>query len=202
VDPAQKEITWGSLRANIKSLRVILDEMKKCILVCSNCHKELHSDRSTTVLPPNILMLTDADVEAFLDNSHKSFQTDVCPICSGPKPEWLVTCGNDCMYTRTGKVDWFKIDLVERFKTSSAAEIAGELGCNVTSVMKRLRKIASEEFITSYVDSRKNHQRRFQTTKDELEALLKNHSLVAIGKLFGVSDNAVRKRCKLLQVAL
>lgn len=33
-------------------------------------------------------------------------------------------------------------------------------------------------------------------TKVELEKLLKNHSFVALGEIFGVSDNAVRKWCK------
>lgn len=36
---------------------------------------------------------------------------------------------------------------------------------------------------------------RFEVLKDELEALVKIKSLSAIGRQFGVSDNAIRKRC-------
>ena len=39
--------------------------------------------------------------------------------------------------------------------------------------------------------------RVFEVTKEELELLIAQHSWVAIGKMFGVSDNAIRKRAKL-----
>ncbi len=42
--------------------------------------------------------------------------------------------------------------------------------------------------------------RKFETTKEELEKLLKTHSMVQIGKMFGVSDNAIRKRCKMYEI--
>ena len=41
VDPTEKEIPIGS--GNIKSFEKLKHEVDKCILVCSNCHKELHS---------------------------------------------------------------------------------------------------------------------------------------------------------------
>lgn len=41
VDPTEKEIPIGS--GNIKSFEKLKQEVDKCILVCSNCHKELHS---------------------------------------------------------------------------------------------------------------------------------------------------------------
>ncbi len=43
-------------------------------------------------------------------------------------------------------------------------------------------------------------KRKFEVTKEELQELLKNNSFVSIGKMFGVSDNAIRKRCKLLEI--
>ena len=33
-------------------------------------------------------------------------------------------------------------------------------------------------------------------TKEELYSLLQNHSFVAVGRMFGVSDNAIRKWCR------
>lgn len=38
-------------------------------------------------------------------------------------------------------------------------------------------------------------KRKFNPTRQELECLIQSHSMVAVGKIFGVSDNAVRKRC-------
>lgn len=45
-------------------------------------------------------------------------------------------------------------------------------------------------------------QRKFEITKEELEILVKGKPFTQIGKMFGVSDNAIRKRCKLLGIAI
>lgn len=39
-------------------------------------------------------------------------------------------------------------------------------------------------------------QRKFEITKEELENLVSQYPMTKIGKMFGVSDNAIRKRCK------
>lgn len=44
--------------------------------------------------------------------------------------------------------------------------------------------------------------RKFNPTKDELVALVKEKPMTEIGKMFGVSDNAVKKRCKKLGIEL
>jgi hypothetical protein len=41
LDPLVKESTWAKSR--LKSWDKILIELNKCILVCANCHFELHS---------------------------------------------------------------------------------------------------------------------------------------------------------------
>lgn len=43
-------------------------------------------------------------------------------------------------------------------------------------------------------------KRKFEILKEELQELLKNNSYVSIGKMFGVSDNAIRKRCKVFGI--
>lgn len=42
LDPTTKEFGFGALRASPKSWSKIQEEMKKCILVCNNCHAEIH----------------------------------------------------------------------------------------------------------------------------------------------------------------
>lgn len=43
-------------------------------------------------------------------------------------------------------------------------------------------------------------QRKFEITKEELENLILQYPMTTIGKMFGVSDNAIRKRCKLFDI--
>lgn len=45
-------------------------------------------------------------------------------------------------------------------------------------------------------------RKKFEISKEELEKLITLYPMTQIGKQFGVSDNAIRKRCKLLGVFL
>ena len=42
LDPKEKE--FGIAQMGNRSISVILKEIDKCILVCANCHREIHSD--------------------------------------------------------------------------------------------------------------------------------------------------------------
>ena len=43
IDSSQKEFGFGGIRANPKAIAEIKEELKKCILLCANCHREVHS---------------------------------------------------------------------------------------------------------------------------------------------------------------
>ena len=49
---------------------------------------------------------------------------------------------------------------------------------------------------------RDRDNRKFEISKEELEKLIKEIPMTKIGKMFGVSDNAVKKRAKLLGIEL
>jgi Zn finger protein HypA/HybF involved in hydrogenase expression len=53
-----------------------------------------------------------------------------------------------------------------------------------------------------YVCITKNRPKKFTATKEELELLVKEKPMTEIGKMFGVSDNAVKKRCQKLGIEL
>lgn len=42
IDPSVKEMGFGKARANPKAISKLLDELEKCILLCANCHREIH----------------------------------------------------------------------------------------------------------------------------------------------------------------
>lgn len=48
----------------------------------------------------------------------------------------------------------------------------------------------------------RKHNKKFEITKDELEKLVMEKPFTQIGKMFGVSDNAIRKRCKSLGIII
>jgi Zn-dependent peptidase ImmA (M78 family) len=48
----------------------------------------------------------------------------------------------------------------------------------------------------------KGNKPRFEVSKEDLEKLLKEKPCTEIGKMFGVSDNAIKKRAKKLGIVL
>lgn len=55
LNPSEKEMSLASLRASPKSIDVVIEELKKCIMLCSNCHKEVHA--GVTQIPENYFIL-------------------------------------------------------------------------------------------------------------------------------------------------
>lgn len=49
INPEEKEMGFGDTRANNVKWSLLVEELKKCILLCSNCHKEVHE--GVTQLP-------------------------------------------------------------------------------------------------------------------------------------------------------
>jgi len=43
LDPSIKEFGFGAIRANCKNWESIVNELRKCILLCNNCHSEVHA---------------------------------------------------------------------------------------------------------------------------------------------------------------
>lgn len=84
----------------------------------------------------------------------------------------------------------------ETFCGKHKAKINKCLDCDkkISGLSKRCKRCASK--IVG------KNQRRFEVTKEELQRLVEIMPMTRIGEKFGVSDNAVRKRCKLLGVQL
>lgn len=67
-------------------------------------------------------------------------------------------------------------------------------------------KPVSDKRVTRCLKCRLKYQeetcRKFQISKEELEKLIKEKPMTEIGKMFGVSSNSIKKRCKLLKIEL
>lgn len=75
----------------------------------------------------------------------------------------------------------------KRHKISNFCEDCGE----------KIHKQSKKCFKCSSI-SKGINQRKFEISKEELENLINKYPMTTVGKMLGVSDNAVRKRCKRL----
>lgn len=170
VDPNKKEVSWGSLRANIRSLREILMEMKKCVLLCSNCHKEVHSKYIETTLPVGYVLVNDTLIDQIIQGNDNVIPKSPCKVCNKLKPDWQETCSKYCGYQlmSTRKIKWPEnINMLEWFKTSSSDDIATQMNCSRSAVMVRLYKLYDVETVKSIV--REKNFRKKQMVVNILE---------------------------------
>lgn len=135
IDPSKKEISFGSVRANPKNWDKIVSELKKCVLVCHNCHNEIHE--GITEIPNEYIKFD----EVKYGNYIKSFKISQCPICDKDKDINLKYCSKDCIAKARYVIDWDSIDLKKELETKSIISLSKELGCSDNAIHKRLKKI-------------------------------------------------------------
>lgn len=137
IDSSTKEFSFGSIRANPSSWKRIYEELKKCILLCCLCHREIHAGIRTL---PKIYTQVDPKLENYkVSTEHK----EPCPVCNKPKLKWNKTCSHVCAGKLTGKVDWSSVDLYNLLKVRqmSLSAIGRLLGVSDNAVRKRAKKL-------------------------------------------------------------
>ena len=147
LDPSQKDFTISDCNTNgARSWPQLRDEIKKCALLCANCHRLYHNnfidlDCTANYFIEEYYEWDWCDETAFNTTTgepiRKNTEIITCPVCGGPKGHQSKVCIN----------------------------------CS------------------------NSQQRQYEVSREELKELIYNLPLVQVGKKFGVSDNAIRKRC-------
>lgn len=134
--PNEKEISFGAIRANPRSWVRIVSELKKCILLCNNCHSEVHAGYS--FIPEKYEIFDEKYSEYTID---KFTEYDKCPVCGIDKPVCNRYCSLSCSSKFRTRIDWDNIDLISLLKDFSISGISERLNISYSSVYKRMRKI-------------------------------------------------------------
>jgi hypothetical protein len=134
IDPTQKDIGFGDTRANPKSWLKLVEELRKCILLCHNCHSEVHAE--VRQLPKKYSKFNEKFAEY-----RDIVEYDVCPVCNGQKPVKQKYCSHKCAQTYRQKVDWDSIDLLKLMKEKSISELEKMLNVSNAAIYKRRNKI-------------------------------------------------------------
>ena len=135
LDPLEKEFDWRKLR--LKKWESVIEELKKCVVLCANCHSEWHYPQ----LSKDVY-----SVENLKDNNRLNY-VQASPQSTGLCKE----CGK---------------------------EVYGTIHCS-TSCARVCRRVVKD-----------------RPDKETLEKLVEENSMVKVGKMFNVSDNAIRKWIK------
>ena len=134
IDPNKKDFGFGSIRASAKSWSKICNELMKCALLCSNCHKEVH--HGITNLPNDYVKFN----KEFLDYKRLKY-FDTCPVCGSEKRKSNRTCSYKCAGKLSRKVDWDSVDLRCLLQKYSKSQIGKIFGVSDKAVHKRAKKL-------------------------------------------------------------
>ena len=136
LDPDSKDFTISSAMANPKKWEYVVVELRKCVLVCNRCHKELH--KGISILPENPTRF----IESYSELPKKEkYSQDPCPVCGGKKIIGAITCSRQCAARKSRTVDWDNVDLQSLIDKYPNVKIGAMLGVSDVAVLKRIRKL-------------------------------------------------------------
>lgn len=139
LDPSTKSFQLDARHLSNTTKEKILEELNKCILICSNCHRELHNPQ-----------LENENI----DNLLNEIKTKHTPFLGEKKQYLCKHCGKEFEYT-TGKIYCSKEckdasinekypsynKLLEKYKETKSWEKVGKCFGISRKVIQRLRKL-------------------------------------------------------------
>jgi len=138
IDPSQKE--FGISGNHSRSWESIKEELDKCMLLCMNCHMEVHEEIDEAARA-NLKEIREEELKKFEARMapKQPKPLDKCPQCDNMKDIKLKHCSTVCATRATRKVDWESVDVVELVSRCGSIEAAGrEVGVSGNAVKKQL----------------------------------------------------------------
>lgn len=135
INPDEKEFSFASIRANPKSWDKIVEELKKCVLLCANCHREV--EMGVTKLPLNVKTFN----EQFSEYKEPPvIYKNVCKQCGVEfikKENGLQYCSSTCWNLSNRKVDRPTKEELELLITQTSwVQIGKKFGVSDNAVRK------------------------------------------------------------------
>lgn len=188
-DPGEKEFSFGHrTRSDWESLQKELD---KCILLCVRCHAEIHDEIHLKALND-----TELELNVPRKNYHPGFRT--CKKCKQlyeKTYENQSRCGH-CKNQPSQRLG-LNIENIQKLALNDTVlKIAQTNNCSPQTVRRFCKKNGIRV-------GRPTRPTKITWPSDnELSILVNTKPLIFLAKDLGVSDNAIKKRCKKLNIQL
>lgn len=138
LDAKKKDFSLNSVEATEKNWLGLIEELRKCIMVCANCHREIHAGKRK--VPNNPIRFNEnyASRDSLVEK--EKHLHNKCPVCSELKLRYKKTCSYKCAAKFSNSIDWEDYDLYDLYfeKQMNPDEIAELIGCSTSSVRFKL----------------------------------------------------------------
>ena len=137
LDPSNKKHEIGNLMKNTSGWKKILEEASKCVLVCANCHGEIHADLINCPaidLDKRKLKIKEIENRIPIPKTHKFHY---CSICGEMINNTKKFCSQECVHKSQERIEWPE-NLEDLVIESSKKAMARKLGVSDKAIAKRL----------------------------------------------------------------
>ena len=138
INPQEKDLNFS--KSNYSWERIV-NECKKCICVCANCHREIHE--GLIDLDTSKQYFDESLVEDY-DSTNLEKYYDICPVCKKRKLKSQKYCSRECYdkdnnrYIIFDEIKYIINEVNKGIRTKT--DIAKELGISRTSLNRRYNK--------------------------------------------------------------
>lgn len=136
IDPNSKDFHLAYAMTHGHSWAKIVEEARKCTIVCCRCHRELHA--GITELPKNYAKFNEEYVDVI---KLKQKEFDKCPICNSEKNKNQKYCSKTCFDTKQKKFTIEKEILQNLVQLNSYESIGRSYGVTGAAIKKRCNKL-------------------------------------------------------------
>lgn len=156
IDPSQKEFTFGELRRHTIAWEIVENELRKCVLLCANCHREYHAG------------LIDIELTSSFSEERMLELKKPCLFCGEPNERFTNDyCGRSCRskanarnkniseQMRNAKSIWINVDVVNLLARNNGimTQAAKEIGLSDNGVKRRFKKITGFDNWKEHINS-------------------------------------------------
>lgn len=145
LNPEEKDFTVGNVQTNgAKSWYKVRDELKKCVLLCANCHRLVHNGLIEIELMPyfdNEFYEWDLANYKLIDlkTGCPKLVDTTCPKCGGYKSPSGAQC-LECAKKEQRRFNITREELKEMIYTETFTDIGKRYGVSDNSIRKRCEK--------------------------------------------------------------
>ena len=137
LNPEEKSFELDARHLSNTSNDKLLEESKKCILVCSNCHREIHNEHLDK---DNIQILLNEMTSMHHELSHKH-KTSVCKYC-GKEFQYLkgkIYCSDECRELDKNYPEY--TDIIAKYDELKSWEKVAECFGVTRRILQRIRRV-------------------------------------------------------------
>lgn len=153
IDPSKKDFTFGRLRVKTLAWHIIEAELRKCVVLCANCHREYHAGLIGVELVSSFSEERMLELKNSCKQCSKDIQNILNDFCSRScRSKYNAAHIDIAKKMRESKSVWANVDVVDLVTRHNGVMVkaAKEVGLSDNGVKHQFQKVTGYKNWKSY----------------------------------------------------